>query len=143
MFRSDCPKFVEAPGVQLVCPYCGHKFRAPQGLVSHKHMHERAGDKIRPKEKPYVFKFSSKPSKPGPPDIRERNSPAIAKVCPPSKPLVEGEGTEPEDSANQIFPTDLLSPNTMKLMTRRFSVAGKLEIIDKFKELNNISATCR
>ena len=29
--------------MQLLCPYCHKKFKAPQGLVSHKHMHERAG----------------------------------------------------------------------------------------------------
>ena len=143
MFRSDCPKFVEATGVQLICPYCGHKFRAPQGLISHKYMHERAGDKFLPKVKPNVFKFSSKPNKPGPPEIRERKSPMIAPVSPPSIPPVDGEGTELEDSAKQASPKDLVSPNTLKSMTRRFSIAEKLEIIDKSKELNNKSATCR
>ena len=54
MFSGDSPKFVEASGVQLLCPYCHHKFRAPQGLIAHKHMHEQAGDTIYPMEK---FKF--------------------------------------------------------------------------------------
>ena len=31
MFSGDSPKFVEASGIQLLCPYCHHKFRAPQG----------------------------------------------------------------------------------------------------------------
>ena len=30
-----------------------------------------------------------------------------------------------------------------KLMTRRFTVAEKIAILDKFHEINNISATCR
>ena len=41
MFGRIGPKFVEVVGVQLLCPYCHRKFRAPQGLVAHKHMHER------------------------------------------------------------------------------------------------------
>ena len=35
----------------LSCPYCRHKFRALQGLIAHKHKHERAGDNILPKAK--------------------------------------------------------------------------------------------
>ena len=46
MFQRSAPKFVEAVGVQLVCRYCNRKFRAPQGLSAHIHMHERAGDQI-------------------------------------------------------------------------------------------------
>ena len=34
MFFSAGPKFVETIGKQLLCPYCGHKFRVPQGHVS-------------------------------------------------------------------------------------------------------------
>ena len=62
MFRADGPKFVETTCVKLLCPYFGHKFRASQGLVSHKHMHERTGDKILSKVKPNLFKFSVKPT---------------------------------------------------------------------------------
>ena len=56
MFQATGPEFVEAPGLQLVCPYCHHKFKAPQGLISHKYMHERAGHKIPPKKKIAFFK---------------------------------------------------------------------------------------
>ena len=42
MFSGDSPKFVEASGVQLLCPYCHYKFRAPEGLIAYKHMHELA-----------------------------------------------------------------------------------------------------
>ena len=31
MFHGIGPRFVEASGTQVVCPYCQHKFRAPQG----------------------------------------------------------------------------------------------------------------
>ena len=31
MLQGTGPKFVEATGKQLVCPYCQYKFRAPQG----------------------------------------------------------------------------------------------------------------
>ena len=41
-------RLAEAPGLQLVCPYCHHKFKAPQGLISHKYMHERAGESCTP-----------------------------------------------------------------------------------------------
>ena len=44
MFLRSGPKFVEGDGVQPICRYCNRKFRAPQGLVVHIHMHERAGD---------------------------------------------------------------------------------------------------
>ena len=43
MFVQSGPKFVETVGVQLTCRYCDRKFKAPQGLVAHIHMHERAG----------------------------------------------------------------------------------------------------
>ena len=32
MFKGKGPKFVEACGVQLVCPYCQRKFLAKQGF---------------------------------------------------------------------------------------------------------------
>ena len=34
MLQGIGPKFVEATGKQLVCPYCQYKFRAPQGTNS-------------------------------------------------------------------------------------------------------------
>ena len=59
MFRKVGPKFVEAVGVQLICPYCERKFRAPQGLLAHKHMHERAGHVIG---RPRKLSFKRPPS---------------------------------------------------------------------------------
>ena len=44
MFLLTGPKFVDAVGLQPVCRYCNRKFKAPQGLAVHLHMHERAGD---------------------------------------------------------------------------------------------------
>ena len=46
MFVQSGPKFVEAVGLKLTCRYCARKFKAPQGLVSHIHMHERVGMKL-------------------------------------------------------------------------------------------------
>ena len=34
MLQGIGPKFVEATGKQLVCPYCQYKFRTPQGTNS-------------------------------------------------------------------------------------------------------------
>ena len=65
MFTREGPKFVQIVGVQILCPYCHKKFKAPQGLVSHKHMHERAGhvvsklkkhDAKRPLEQPFLLR---------------------------------------------------------------------------------------
>ena len=42
---------MEVVGVQLLCPYYHNKFKAPQGLVSHKHMHERAGHVVLKRKK--------------------------------------------------------------------------------------------
>ena len=43
MFTGDLPTFVEAVGVQLQCPYCNRKLRAPQGLVINHNPHPSAG----------------------------------------------------------------------------------------------------
>lgn len=45
------PTFVAAGGVQLQCPYYNRKWRASQGLVAHRHMHERAADSMHPMQK--------------------------------------------------------------------------------------------
>ena len=62
MFGIQGPKFVEAIGTQLICPYCRH-----QGLIAHKHMHERAGDNILPKAKLYFNSYSRDYLRPPPP----------------------------------------------------------------------------
>ena len=36
MFKMEGPKFVEACGVQLVCPYYRRKVKAPQVLVANR-----------------------------------------------------------------------------------------------------------
>ena len=132
MFSGVGLKFTEVVGVQLLCPYCGHKFRAPQGLVAHKHMHERAGHSIgRPRRLCLKRSLTSSANK-FPVQLVTKIVPkAEKKVCPsPPSPKVKAKlsvlpGVKPE------------------LMTRRFSVAEKLRIIDEAKKLNNISATCR
>ena len=44
MFGLNGSKFVEVSGVKLICRYWHHKFPAPQGIVAHKYIYERAGD---------------------------------------------------------------------------------------------------
>ena len=71
LFHSIGPRFVEAIGTQLVCPYCQRKFRAPQGLVAHRHMHERRGDVISRQTK-IKFKKPSR-SPPGRPRVLSKD----------------------------------------------------------------------
>ena len=106
-------------------------------------MHERSGDKILSKVKPNIFKFSAKPRKQDPQDCKVYQVEAIAPVSPPPLPVVKSEGIKIEDPGKQIVKTEAFSPSTFKSMTRRFSVSEKIKIIDKFRELNNISSTCR
>ena len=137
MFSRKGPKFVEVVGVQLLCPYCHRKFRAPQGLVAHKHMHERAGHVIRkrrkveyraPSAKPFLIKAA----------LDKRGEP-VSNECASASPERK---IQPKVENPVVMPA-LVDPVKRQLMTRRFSVAEKLRIIKKAKELNNISATCR
>ena len=132
MFSGVGPKFTEVVGVQLLCPYCGHKFRAPQGLVAHKHMHERAGHPIgRPRRLCLKRSLTSSAN----------NFPVqlVKQAVPKAENKVYPSSPSPEVKAKP----EVLSVVKPELMTRRFSVAEKLTIIDKAKKLNNISETCR
>ena len=128
------PKFVEVAGVQLLCPYCHHKFRAPQGLVAHKHMHERAGHRIQKQRK---LKFE-----------RPLESLVPAKASPIRRPeKLVGIGQKEKlpkspSSVKKDLPAAKVSAKN-EVMTRRFTVSEKLQIIEKAKELKNLSATCR
>ena len=116
LLRSE-PKFVEGPGLQPVCRFCKRKFLAPQGLVAHLHMHERAGDEM----------------------VLSKNQSAQLRE-PQPQPLDEVL----ESSAKENLPELPPQPAPVKiLMTRRFTVSEKLRIIDKFKETKNTSETCR
>ena len=64
MFKKSGPKFVEAVGLQLQCRYCSRKFKAPQGLVAHIHMHERANDPILDDEQKDMFRHIQPESPP-------------------------------------------------------------------------------
>ena len=88
MFEESGPKFVEAAGVQLQCRYCSKKFRAPQGLAAHIHMHQRAGDSLLPKSQKLPPRDVPPASSPAPPEpspapvIDEVRSPVkINNVC--------------------------------------------------------------
>ena len=137
MFTREGPKFVEVVGVQLLCPYCHKKFKAPQGLVSHKHMHERAGHVVQKQKKRDV----KRPLEQTFPIRRlrrkvEKSAASQILIAPPkvnNDPERENTGAPPAKA------------ETIKreLMTRRFSISEKLMIIKKAKEMDNISATCR
>ena len=131
MFRKVGPKFVEAVGVQLICPYCERKFRAPQGLVAHKHMHERAGHVIG---RPRKLSFKRPPS----------FAPRI-RLPPPKQEVPRADKKDDTPPPSYSVKENPKAAPSLKqaMMTRRFSVAEKLKIIDKAKEMNNISATCR
>ena len=132
MFRPGEPKFVEVTGVQLSCPYCNLKFRAPQGLVNHKYMHERRGDKIPKPGRPRILN-----------PLAVAPSPQLSKVpLKVQKPLAPAAVTDPRVQAP--LPDAVTAPTVdNSCMTRRFTVQEKLQIIDKHKERDNISATCR
>ena len=108
------------------------------GLVAHKHMHERARD-LPPKRIKRKYKSLIIPSV---------ESKSIAEVQrPPKVPLQQrlvaerkevGNGKE---SNNKVTQTANFTPSGQ--ITRRFSVAEKLRIIEKHKELKNVSATSR
>ena len=123
MFLRSGPTYVEAPGIQQLCGYCNRKFRAPQGLAVHLRMHERARDY------PMFNKNWRKKSS----DIRSPSPPRPPDEC-------------VQDSIEKVVENDVqkTSPKAeIKIMTRNFTVAEKLRIIDKFKETKNISGTCR
>ena len=137
MFLRSGPKFTEAVGLQRVCRYCSRKFEAPQGLAVHLHMHERAGDL------PIMDKKEKHAS------IGEvRRSNALLQPRNPNQNLASRPSSVPQSNkANQavskVLPKDLPLSSLKSSMTRRFTIAEKLIIINKFKESKNVSQTCR
>ena len=123
MLLRSGPSFVEAAGIQQVCGYCKRRFRAPQGMIIHLRMHERAGDY------PILDKISRNSAS----DIRSPSPrPSVERVQVPIEKDLEIE--------SEIRPP---SATWSRKMTRNFNVDEKLRIIEKFKELENVSATCR
>ena len=133
------PKFVEAPGTQLLCPYCQRKFRAPQGLVAHKHMHERAGDSVLKRRKLNTM-WISRPSSESKPNSNFEHHTKLPSIVPP--PLKQEIPNHNAKSSGNRAPCVKVNVKPDQ-MTRRFTIKEKLEIIDKSKELDNVSATCR
>ena len=123
MFLRSGPTFIEGPGIQPICRYCKRKFKAPQGLQAHRRMHERLGDY------PVLQEIKTNVDSDSPPSASSHIS-----LQPPNDKI----------PGKNIVKTELrASCKVPRLMTRRFTVAEKLRIIEKFKELENISATCR
>ena len=98
-------------------------------------MHERAGDKIPKPGKPRILKPVSVVPKTCPAKVPQLVTLPVPPVSPvaANDPIVEGI---PHDIAR-------VPAVTNRCMTRRFTVHEKLRIIDKYKELKNVSATCR
>ena len=132
MILNNGPKFTESLGLQPCCRYCGRKFKAAQGLSAHLLMHERAGDVMPSSE------LARNPA---------HNQPLLARPHPVSRPVLSGppvhqEHKSPikiEDDVQIVVPA---RPAVFS-MTRRFTIAEKIRIIDKYKSNRNISATCR
>ena len=128
MFQRSAPKFVEAVGVQLVCRYCNRKFRAPQGLSAHLYMHERAGDKI---------------------DLNDKQQNHSLCIPASSQPVADNEVKSSLESSARSHALNVLNlekpiiSTESELMTRPFTIAEKLRIIDHYNDCGNISATCR
>ena len=129
MFLHAGPMFVDAVGLQPVCRYCNRKFKAPQGLVVHMHMHERAGDV------PLVNKL-------------HQNLSSAVKGNPQRPPLVKSSNPQrrsqdAKSPVKTVVKKELASKQAEITMTRRFTVAEKIQIIEKFKEVGVVSETCR
>ena len=114
------PIFVVVGG-QLRCRYCSKKFRSPQGLAAHIHMHQRVGDSLLPEGQKLQLR-----------DVPPAPSPAPAKEEVRSPVIIRNVSINEESM-----------PAVKWLMTRRFTIVEKFRIIDKYKEDNNASATCR
>ena len=129
MFLQAGPKFVNAVGLQPVCGYCKRKFRAPQGLSVHLHMHERAGDLPLMQQKRQ--KEAKRPAQQNPVQSSAIN------------PLQPTEANVPEKSIVKVVVKERTSNPVKSSMTRRFTIAEKLQIIEKSKEGGTISENCR
>ena len=104
-------------------------------MANHKFKHERAGDKIPKPGKPRILKPASVVPKTYPAKVPQLVPLPVSLVSPvaANDPKVEG------------IPPDIprVAAVTNSCMTRRFTVHEKLRIIDHYKELKNVSATCR
>ena len=97
-------------------------------------MHERAGDRIlKPGKARRIGKQALAVSS-------SDSAPPRSPPPPSYQPSIVNHNTVPTEQ----IPEAAAVPNKIGTsMTRRFTVSEKLQIIDKFKELENISATCR
>ena len=146
MLQHSGPKVIEAPAVQRMCRYCKRKFLAPQGLAVHLHMHERAGDVPLPLR--HTEKYLNNM-------IKEDNPTELASFRysqqhKQRKPLsvIQPQSAPPQDVVVQApvkksVINERAVPPAKSPMMRRFTVAEKLSIIEKFRQSNNISGTCR
>ena len=107
-----------------------------EGLVAHRHMHERAGDVARSRIK-QNFKVPSRLA------VQSKPIDRLERPCAkPHRfaPILERKNSQKiNEPSKKIAPP---SPSTQHgVMTRRFTIAEKLRIIDKFNETKNVSGT--
>ena len=103
-------------------------------------MHERAGDSVLPSYKKKCMWPANSQSQSSSNASAKDLPKSSFQVLPPVEKKIKEKVSKPEKpiSLNHASPS-----NKVQLMTRRFTIAEKFQIIDKFKELNNISATTR
>ena len=118
MFLRSGATFIERPGVQPICRYCKRKFKAPQGLEAHRRMHERLGDYpvLQDIQTNVVSDMPPSESLPLPPQALNDEI-----ILGPTENIVKSE-----------LPASCKAP---RLMTRRFTVAEKLRIVEKQRSL--------
>ena len=121
MLVNNGPKFTESVGLQPTCRYCGRMFKSTQSLSTHIYMHERAGDNILHGSKQVPVRVVQHPAGPVSNLVEEQKSTGKIenhrRIAVPARPF---------------------------RMTRRFTIAEKIQIIEKYKENDsNVSVTCR
>ena len=101
-------------------------------------MHERAGDRIFPKMKFAAMSRVPQKQIASVPQSSDPLKQAMPAPLPPDRKSVVEANVQEEHCPISVPP-----PKSTMLMTRRFSIADKLRILDKYHETSNISATCR
>ena len=99
-------------------------------------MHERAGDSKLPKR---VLRFKSQnlPIKQKPKVVKIERLDSISQKS-EEQDVKQNPAPDKVDLQKVVVPV-----KETQQMSRRFTVAEKLVIIDKYKDCENISATCR
>ena len=104
-------------------------------------MHERAGHSMYPMQKIKIeSQFRKAQIKPITKKVEASSTERISD-SPPN--AVEANIFHSDSSTEKVTLPAAMASKTLLSMTRRFSIAEKLTIIESFKVLENISASCR